>query len=206
MWYAPPTRLPLIGLSGSDPAIATAVQGFGLFTTDVHLLVGFRLTSVVQATSRMNTALWTRCSSHVMGCVTTSTRRGPRSINWFTRFPIFHGTYDRDSSSRLLSTLALRRPYSLPVLTSIRPTYPASDPHCARQISWIPGFNRRGNDIPEGSREGQEEAAKAAILERAMKGRQPTELMLRCESFRNVKGSVCELISSFARYHSRCGW
>jgi len=49
-----------------------------------------------------------------------------------------------------------------------------------RFISWSPRPNQRPVEFNDLS-DGQEEAAKTAILEKVMKGRQPTDLMLRCE-------------------------
>lgn len=46
-------------------------------------------------------------------------------------------------------------------------------------MSWGSRF-ARPLDPWSGTSDGQEEAAKAAILEKAMKGRQQTDLMLRC--------------------------
>lgn len=51
----------------------------------------------------------------------------------------------------------------------------------SRYMSWIPyklGFTK--NDQFNGPNDNQEEAAKVALLEKAMKGRQPTDLLLRC--------------------------
>ena len=145
-----------------------------------------RLTSAVQETLRMHPALWTRCSCHVVRCTPALARKAPRSPGCFSKPQLLYGTYDRGTPYRFLGSLSLRRPYSLPATPSIRSSYSASNHYCTRQFSWIPGFNRRSDDTQQhASREGQEEAAKAAILEKAMKGRQPTDLMLRCELFPN---------------------
>lgn len=50
----------------------------------------------------------------------------------------------------------------------------------ARQMSWTK-LNLGTDQFDDGPSDGQEEAAKTALLEKAMKGRQPTDLMLRCE-------------------------
>ena len=47
-------------------------------------------------------------------------------------------------------------------------------------MSWIPKFSFKQQDTFNGPLDNQEEAAKVAILEKAMKGRQPTDLLLRC--------------------------
>jgi magnesium transporter len=48
-----------------------------------------------------------------------------------------------------------------------------------RHLSWLSRANSKLDS--KGFSESQEEEAKAAILEKVMKGRQPTDLMLRCE-------------------------
>lgn len=49
--------------------------------------------------------------------------------------------------------------------------------------SWLPRFKKENtsSDPDNEPSEYHEEAAKAAILEKAMKGRQPTDLLLRCK-------------------------
>lgn len=70
---------------------------------------------------------------------------------------------------------------------------PFHDPHGsrsgARSMSWVSRFNRP-LDPWSGNSDGQEEAAKAAILEKAMKGRQQTDLMLRCARFLSHPSAV----------------
>jgi hypothetical protein len=54
-----------------------------------------------------------------------------------------------------------------------------------RRMSWLSRLNaglRPQHEHFNEQMDNQEEAAKVAILEKAMKGRQPTELKLRCES------------------------
>lgn len=55
-----------------------------------------------------------------------------------------------------------------------------------RHISWTTKPNSRPVEF-NGLSDEQEDAAKAAILEKVMKGRQPTDLMLRCESNTPIK-------------------
>ena len=47
--------------------------------------------------------------------------------------------------------------------------------------SWLAGAPRAGRENFTNVSDGEEDAAKAAILEKAFKGRQPTDLMLRCK-------------------------
>ena len=49
-----------------------------------------------------------------------------------------------------------------------------------RRLSWMSKTNSRSAEF-DGFSDSQEEEAKAAILDKVMKGRQPTDLMLRCE-------------------------
>ncbi|KAJ3558586.1 hypothetical protein NM688_g832 [Phlebia brevispora] len=51
-----------------------------------------------------------------------------------------------------------------------------------RRMSWIPklGFGSKQQEPFNGPVDNEEEAARVAMLEKAMKGRQPTDLMLRC--------------------------
>ena len=47
-------------------------------------------------------------------------------------------------------------------------------------VNWLNGQSRHSDPSNQIS-DGQDEAARAAILEKVMKGRQPTDLMLRCK-------------------------
>lgn len=56
--------------------------------------------------------------------------------------------------------------------------------HGCRQMAWLPKLNaglRPQQEQFNGPSDNQEEAAKVAMLEKAMKGRQPTDLKLRCK-------------------------
>lgn len=55
-------------------------------------------------------------------------------------------------------------------------------PMGSRQVSWFAKLNTKPVEF-NGLSDRQEEEAKAAILEKVMKGRHPTDLMLRCEYF-----------------------
>jgi magnesium transporter len=73
----------------------------------------------------------------------------------------------------ILSTCALSRRWRAVVSPHTCQGY-------ARLIAWSPHTNPRPAES-RGMSDEQEDAAKAAILEKVMKGRQPTDLMLRCE-------------------------
>ena len=49
-----------------------------------------------------------------------------------------------------------------------------------RNMSWMSKFGMRTSEPAAGLSESQDEIEKAAILEKAVKGRQQTDLMLRC--------------------------
>lgn len=51
-----------------------------------------------------------------------------------------------------------------------------------RRISWSSKSNPRSSDASDVP-DGQEDLTNAAILDKVMKGRQPTDLMLRCASY-----------------------
>ena len=62
----------------------------------------------------------------------------------------------------------------------LRP-FPISGHPNARTLSWATKFNLRRPSAPLNDADANEDAAKEAVLE-AIKGRQQTDLMLRCES------------------------
>ncbi|KAI0790465.1 Mg2+ transporter protein cora-like protein [Abortiporus biennis] len=65
-------------------------------------------------------------------------------------------------------------------------------------MSWLPRLNLKKNDQCNEPSDGEEEAAKAAILDKAMKGRQPTDLMLRC-TILDSEGNVKTISGQFKR-------
>ncbi|KAF9815799.1 hypothetical protein IEO21_04383 [Rhodonia placenta] len=65
-------------------------------------------------------------------------------------------------------------------------------------MAWLPKFNLRQSEPYSEPSDGQEEAAKVAILEKAMKGRQPTDLMLRCTVL-DAEGNVKTISGQFRR-------
>ncbi|KAK7676354.1 hypothetical protein QCA50_011767 [Cerrena zonata] len=65
-------------------------------------------------------------------------------------------------------------------------------------MSWFPKLNPRSNDQFDGPSDGPEEATKVAILERAMKGRQPADLMLRC-TILDADGNVKTISGQFKK-------
>ena len=77
------------------------------------------------------------------------------------------------------------RSYSRPIAFPKRPVPSLCrhlpGPFTARRLFWSQKSTPQAHDHFNGPSDGQEEAAKVAILEKVMKGRQPTDLMLRCE-------------------------
>lgn len=57
---------------------------------------------------------------------------------------------------------------------------PLPDTLGCRNLAWLPRLPSRPSESCNEPSDGLEEAAKVAILEKAMKARQPTDLMLRC--------------------------
>lgn len=82
--------------------------------------------------------------------------------------------------------------------SQLGPTSPL--PNDFRNASWYSKMKSKPVELDDLS-ERQEEAAKAAILEKVMKGRQPTDLMLRCEcQLETFQG----LFLIYNRYNPRC--
>ncbi|KAH9917315.1 Mg2+ transporter protein cora-like protein [Fomitopsis serialis] len=65
-------------------------------------------------------------------------------------------------------------------------------------MAWLPRLNLRPSEPDSEPSDGLEEAAKVAILEKAMKGRQPTDLMLRC-TILDADGNVKTISGQFRR-------
>ncbi|KAH9989219.1 hypothetical protein BJV77DRAFT_948752 [Russula vinacea] len=79
----------------------------------------------------------------------------------------------------------------------LRP-FPISGHPNARTLSWATKFNLRRPLAPLNDADANEDAAKEAVLE-AIKGRQQTDLMLRCESLSIVTWNVKTISGQFRR-------
>ncbi|KAF9566538.1 cora-domain-containing protein [Agrocybe pediades] len=90
-----------------------------------------------------------------------------------------------------LKNTGLLKPFS--TLTSTR--VPA--PKYARQISWSFKSQARAADFTE-SPDNEQDVARAAILDKVMKGRQPTDLMLRCTVL-DAEGNVKTISGQFKK-------
>ncbi|KAF4616932.1 hypothetical protein D9613_008700 [Agrocybe pediades] len=90
-----------------------------------------------------------------------------------------------------LKNTGLLKPFS--TLTSTR--IPA--PKYARQISWSFKSQARAADFTE-SPDNEQDVARAAILDKVMKGRQPTDLMLRCTVL-DAEGNVKTISGQFKK-------
>lgn len=73
-------------------------------------------------------------------------------------------------------------PHSFPNDARRHTLTPALRRVLTRHFSWAKLFNGKAYERQDEPSDGQDDAARAAILEKVMKGRQPTDLMLRCES------------------------
>jgi hypothetical protein len=142
------------------------------------------LTNAVQKglNLRMHTGLWKASSRHVMGILTRVAHPPTQPIfqritleeqQWSCRgmLPSLRTAKRSFCVSSAGSCLRLRTTYRSPI--TLHNIY-------ARHISWTPKLNPRPVEF-NGLSDEQEDAAKAAILEKVMKGRQPTDLMLRCK-------------------------
>ncbi|KAH9943565.1 cora-domain-containing protein [Amylocystis lapponica] len=140
----------------------------------------------------MHTLLFNVAGRHVTGLADASARRC--SVQFLHLSPLRRTCqcistarwYSRDGSqhpSRLLHTV--RSDLSAPFFG-------------IRRMSWFPKMHRRQGEPDMEPPDGQEEAAKVAILEKAMKGRQTTDLMLRCTVL-DAEGNVKTISGQFKR-------
>lgn len=138
------------------------------------------LTNAVPRVSilRMHTGLWKASSRNVMGILTRAAHPSTR--------PLFQTITSRHLRSKCRGMLPLDQPFCASTSSPYSRLRNASripitvyQPH-TRHISWTPKLNPRPVEF-NGLSDQQEDAAKAAILEKVMKGRQPTDLMLRCK-------------------------
>jgi hypothetical protein len=87
----------------------------------------------------------------------------------------------RSSSSSTFANPSWRHASLSPQRLRPFPISPSRGHSNARTLSWAAKFNLRRPSAPLNDTDANEEAAKEAVLE-AIKGRQQTDLMLRCES------------------------
>lgn len=160
-------------MTESDHAINQAGANFVNFLA-LHSV----LTNAVPRVSilRMHTGLWNASSRNVMGILT-------RAAHPLTR-PLFQTITSRHLWSKCRGMLPLDHPFYASTSSPYSRLRNVSritvyQPH-TRHISWTPKLNPRPVEF-NGLSDEQEDAAKAAILEKVMKGRQPTDLMLRCK-------------------------
>jgi hypothetical protein len=142
---------------------------------------------------RMHTGCWRTYSSHVMG-YSTRVAHSSRGYSLSCRLPF--SSRPRRCLQTVRSLAVLQRSihhlsngaHSWPWRAAVLSHY--SHP-CARSFAWSPYAHPRPAD-DRGLSDEQEDAAKAAILEKVMKGRQPTDLMLRCESILLICTSLAQ--------------
>lgn len=123
---------------------------------------------------RMHTGLRSAGAHHVMGLPILFGPRHPLALGTLRTLlctRCYHAAWPHSPAPRLGE--AAPGPTRVSPFASI---------HRASWTSWASMLTRRANDTVGPQMDGQEEAAKAAILEKLMKGRQPTDLKLRCKS------------------------
>lgn len=123
----------------------------------------------------MHKGLWKGCSRHVMGCHATRLTLQSTPSRFVATSPLLRTSLSNSESPRSTRTFYREARGAL-----WRKPAPVVEQRGIRHISWIPKLNTRPVEF-NGLSDGQEEAAKSAILEKVMKTRQPTDLMLRCE-------------------------
>ncbi|KAH8101766.1 cora-domain-containing protein [Cristinia sonorae] len=134
----------------------------------------------------------TRCSTsfnHVMGLRTLSAKL-------FGLKP-----YSHNSPFRCATSISTRSHSQSNTASSPRYHVASSLPHAnitQRRHFWSQKAPAQYQEHFNGPSDGQEEAAKVAILDRVMKGRQPTDLMLRCTVL-DQDGDVATISGQFKR-------
>lgn len=134
-----------------------------------------------RALSRMHTLFWRLATRHVANpTVSASSTRGLLPPHAYAPLHILPRTCQTLDTRPLTLSSATRR-YGFPVFAS-RPRS-VLEPRTRSFSTWLQRFShRRHSDPLDEPSDCHEEAAKIAMLEKAMKGRQPADLMLRCES------------------------
>ncbi|KAL6301437.1 hypothetical protein BKA93DRAFT_797437 [Sparassis latifolia] len=139
--------------------------------------------------------LWTAAGSHVRALVNAFARQS----NVLLQSHLLGRTCTFRTESRCFSHSATKRPIRL-----VSPLYLSrfglshSPSGGARRISWLHKLNLRPGEPYNEPSDGQEEAAKVAILEKAMKSRQPADLMLRC-TILDADGNVKTISGQFRK-------
>ncbi|KAJ3552735.1 hypothetical protein NP233_g12809 [Leucocoprinus birnbaumii] len=145
----------------------------------------------------MHRALATFLSNNVVGMCIKSTN--PRTLftsltfrNYLSQQQIRHHAY----LSYNVQGLSVRSGNSLGPCINLD-AVPLTRLRGTRHISW--SFRPRPKPAePSSTPEGQEDLTKAAILEKVMKGRQPTDLMLRC-TILDAEGNVKTISGHFKK-------
>ncbi|KAF9456010.1 hypothetical protein BDZ94DRAFT_1271994 [Collybia nuda] len=143
----------------------------------------------------MHTGLWKAPSRNVMGILNRAAHPSTPPLFQAVTYRQLHSTcrgilpLDRSFYASMASPCSrLRIASRTPVTVYQQHT---------RCISWASKLNPRPVDF-NGLSDEQEDAAKAAILEKVMKGRQPTDLMLRCTVL-DSEGSVKTISGQFKK-------
>lgn len=115
--------------------------------------------------------------------------------------PRFHFSFlTSPVTRRCLSTLAIHPNYTAhtnhlrthPPTAHLTPTRHFSRDAQRDRAAWFAKFGRQSasHEQEEVDRQAEEDAAKRAILEKALEARQPADLMLRCSSLFNLSQSI----------------
>ncbi|KAI0938491.1 hypothetical protein AcW1_010255 [Taiwanofungus camphoratus] len=143
----------------------------------------------------MHTVLWSAAESHVGGLISSFRRCNV----YLSKAPLLRRTCSRRAGIGRVSRSPTQ--YCPGSLSGRLPTHAKITPsRCLgiRQMSWLPKLKPRPTEPFSEPSDGQEEAAKVAILEKAMKGRQPADLMLRCTVL-DADGNVKTISGQFRR-------
>lgn len=166
----------------------------------VHHWIGFQARLGLFSLSRMHKACLAQSISNVRANIVfrltspvVNEKRHTFGLSNFTRLRNF--TVDHQVKGRILLDSASTR--------SLHHNFRTSNsvpPRNSRYISWSFKSQSRSaefTDVPDN----EEDVARAAILDKVMKGRQPTDLMLRCESL-----TACFAFGTNSCWSRYCSW
>lgn len=146
---------------------------------DFWLTVGPR--SKARVVKRMHRVPLRTCSSHVMPYFGGAAKVYVYQSHLSLLAAVVPRTCHVTSKTMVFSPISTRRLYSNGCERSWKKRSKNSMQLVGlRRLSWMSKTNSRSAEF-DGFSDSQEEEAKAAILDKVMKGRQPTDLMLRCE-------------------------
>ena len=128
---------------------------------------------------RMHRACWKTYTSHVKGkdVFRSSSFTTPNRSYWFSLVVSSKGRHFTGSARRVgvrhLDSVYMHTPYQFYQNITPRPTNSRHISWSFKSQPWPTGFS----ELPDN----EEDVARIAILNKVMKGRQPTDLILRCK-------------------------